>query len=127
MDALAKSFRRERRISPRYDIATALRIRVWNSRAPEELVKSINLSNRGILFATNSIFREGEAVRVLLKMPLEVSGEPAREWLCTGLVVRVQSLDGPQGKLRVGVRFDCYEISPRPRPTQSEPSVLHDC
>jgi hypothetical protein len=52
----------------------------------------------------------GSAVEILLKMPEEISGNPATEWRCTGHVVRVEPVDTPQGKLGVGVQFDCYEI-----------------
>jgi PilZ domain-containing protein len=127
MKLLAHSFLRDRRISERHNIKTALRVRMWKSRTPEQRAQSINLSDRGIFFATNSYFREGEAIEILLKMPQEISGEPAREWRCMGIVVRVQSINVPQGKLGVGVRFDCYEISPPPPLAESKPQVLREC
>ena len=44
-------------------------------------------------------------------MPEEVAGETPTEWRCTGHVVRVELDEGPEGKLGVGVQFDCYEVS----------------
>ena len=80
----------------------------------------MNVSERGIFFATNKPHQEGQVVEILLKMPEEVTGEPPTEWRCTGSVVRVEAIDSPKGKLGVGVRFDCYEVS---RAARNEPPV----
>lgn len=100
----------DRRVVTRHEIKTPLRIRIWKSNIPEQRAESINLSERGIFFATDSILHEGEAVEVLLKMPEEITGEPTTEWRCTGLVVRVEPVASAKGKLGIGVRFDCYEV-----------------
>lgn len=100
----------DRRITLRHNLKTALRIRLWKSSAPEQRSESVNLSERGILYATDSPPHIGTVVEVLLKMPEEVTGEPTTEWLCSGHVVRVEPIDSPQGKLGVGVQFDCYQI-----------------
>ena len=104
----------DRRVSTRHNFKLPLRVRILKSAIAEQRSESVNLSERGIYFATNSPLRVGTAVQVLLKMPEEITGEPTIEWLCSGHVVRVESLDSPRGKLGVGVQFDCYEISPRP-------------
>jgi len=109
----------DRRLSPRHEIRTPLRIRVWKSAAPERRGESVNLSERGILFASDSSLPIGTVVEVLLKMPEEITGEPTTEWLCSGHVVRVNPIDSPRGKLGVGVQFDCYQIS---RKLEAEPS-----
>lgn len=103
-----------RRLVQRLSLKTALRIRIWKSSVPEERAESVNLSQRGIFFVANSRFQVGEAVEILLKMPEEITGEPATEWRCTGLVTHVEPVDSPRGKFGVGVRFDCYEVA-RPR------------
>lgn len=115
----AERFYLDRRLSRRHTIKAALRVRVWKSPAAEERAESINLSSRGILFATDAPFQKGEAIEILLDMPEEITGEPPTAWRCTGSVVRVEPVDSPEGKLGVGVRFDCYEIS-RP-PASSSP------
>jgi hypothetical protein len=100
----------ERRISPRLQFKTALRVRVWKSISSEQQTESENLSETGAFFSTDAIMAIGSAVEILLKMPQEVTGKPATEWRCTGHVVRLEPSATPRGQLRVGVQFDCYEI-----------------
>jgi hypothetical protein len=90
---------------------TPLRVRLWKSTTPEEMAESVNVSQRGIYFATNSPLHEGETVEVFFNMPEIVLGEPASEWRCTGHVVRVEAIEATGGKLGVGVQFDCYEVA----------------
>lgn len=111
MDKLSTVFSRDRRFSQRHNIKTALRVRVWKSGLPEERAESLNLSQRGIFFASNSCIAEGEVVEILLKMPEEITGQPTTEWRCTGQVVRVERADSYKGKFGVGVQFYCYEAS----------------
>src|ERR1700674_3848589 len=100
----------DRRLFLRHSFKTALRIRLWKSSAPEERRESVNLSELGLLFATDSPMSIGTVLEVLLKMPEEVTGEPTTEWLCSGHVVRVGPIDSPRGKLGIGVQFDCYQL-----------------
>ena len=104
-------FRKDRRLAGRYKMKTPLRVRVWKSAVPECAGESVNLSQRGIYFATDSVLHKGETVEVFFNMPEEIVGEPASEWRCTGHVVRVEEINGPDGKQGVGVQFDCYEVS----------------
>jgi hypothetical protein len=101
----------DQRITLRHNIKTALRIRLWKSSEPEQRSESVNLSERGILYATDSPPQIGAVVEVLLKMPEEITGDPPTEWLCSGHVVRVVAIDSPRGKLGVGVQFDCYQVT----------------
>lgn len=101
----------DRRASRRYAFKTSLRIRAWKSPEPEQHTESLNLSPHGVYFATNAPFREGETIEVLFQMPAEITAEPAAEWRCTGHVVRVEPVQSETGKVGVGVRFDCYEVS----------------
>ena len=95
----------------RHNIRTPIRIRRWKSRIPEERGESENLSEEGILFATNSVIAVGTVLEILLKMPETITGEPTTEWLCSGHVVRVEPMDSPRGKFGVGMQFDCYQVS----------------
>jgi len=104
-------YRSDRRLSGRYKVKTPLRVRLWKSLVPECTAESVNLSQRGIYFATNSALHKGETVEVLFNMPVEIAGEPTSEWRCTGHVVRVEEINTPGGKQGVGVQFDCYEVS----------------
>jgi hypothetical protein len=103
-------FRRDRRLAGRYTMKTPLRVRLWKSALPEHTAESLNVSQRGIYFATDSLLREGETVEVFFNMPEEIIGEPTSEWRCTGHVVRVEAIEATGGKLGVGVQFDCYEV-----------------
>jgi len=101
----------DRRLSRRLAFKTPLRVRIWKSAEPERRAESKNLSQGGIFFATDSPIREGETVEILLKMPEELTDEPAIEWRCTGHVVRIERVDSSRGSLGVGVQFDCYEVA----------------
>lgn len=101
----------DRRVSRRLSFKTPLRVRIWKSTVPEQRAESLNLSQNGVYFATDSPIREGETVEILLKMPEEITDEPTTEWRCTGHVVRVDRVDSSRGKLGIGVQFDCYEVS----------------
>jgi hypothetical protein len=93
----------ERRLSVREDIKTPIRLRIWKSAILEELVESENLSEKGILFATDSVIPVGTALEILLKMP--------DEWLYSGHVVRVEPRTSPRGRFGVAVQFDCSQAS----------------
>jgi hypothetical protein len=101
----------DRRLSRRLNFKTPLRVRIWKSAAPEQRTESLNLSQNGVYFATDSPIREGETVEILLKMPEEIMEEPTTDWRCTGHVVRVERVSSTRGKMGVGVQFDCYEVS----------------
>lgn len=95
----------DRRLTVRHNFRTPIRIRLWKSAIAEERGESENLSGP-----------VGTVLEILLKMPKIITGEPTTEWLCSGHVVRVESIDSPRGKLGVGVRFDCYQVSPAIEP-----------
>jgi hypothetical protein len=101
----------DRRGALRHNFKVPLRVRICKSAIPEQRTKPENLSGRGIYFATDSTLCVRTAAEVLLKMPEEITGQPTAEWLCSGHVVRVEPFDLTKGRLGVGVKFDCYEIS----------------
>jgi hypothetical protein len=101
----------ERRVSLRHNFRVPIRVRFWKSGLPEQRSESENLSEGGILFATNSRIPVGTVIEVLLKMPEAITGEPTTEWLCSGHVVRVEPIESPRGKIGVGMQFDCYQVS----------------
>lgn len=124
MDALTSAFSRDRRFAERLNVKTALRLRVWKSGLPEQGAESVNLSRRGIFFATDSHLSKGQVVEILLKMPEEITGEPTAEWRCTGHVVRVEPANFAKGKFGVGVHFYCYETSRAEQPHLSPAPAL---
>lgn len=104
--------RAERRLAARVNVKLPLRVRVPKSNAPEQWAESLNLSPRGIYFATHLSLQKGSAVQLTFEMPEEVSKRAPSEWRCTGHVVHVQPNLSPQGAICVGVAFDCYEVLP---------------
>jgi hypothetical protein len=105
----------------RFRLAIPLFIREWKTVAPEKKVESVNLSERGVYFETDTPPREGAMVQIRLEMPKEITGETAAEWRCTGKVVGVRPTVPPGVSLGVGVRFDYYEIVRIPVPLPGPP------
>ena len=100
----------DRRLAQRFPVAIPLYIREWRTVAPEKEEKSVNVSERGVYFETDTPPREGSVVLIRLSMPKEIIGEKTVEWRCTGKVVGLRPTDPPGTSLGVGVRFDYYEV-----------------
>jgi hypothetical protein len=111
MKASQIPFRRDRRITFRHGVKTPVRIKAWKSLKPEAAGESINISQRGMFFSSNAIFRAGETVEIFFEMPQEIAGEPVSEWRCTGHIVRTEPIAASGGRLGIGVQFDCYEVA----------------
>ena len=107
----------DRRLSLRHNIHTDLRLRMRMQKfnAPEQRVRSENLSQRGVFFTTDLPIHKGASLDLLVEMPEQVTGVPPAQWLCTGHVVRVVPME-PDGNRGVGVQFDFYEVSRPERP-----------
>ena len=101
----------DRRQTVRHNFRTPIRIRFWKSTILEERGESENLSENGILFATDSLIPIGRLLEIELKMPELITGVPEAMWLCSGHVVRVDPIDSPRGKHGISVQFDCYEVT----------------
>jgi hypothetical protein len=104
----------DRRLARRFNITVPLYIRMWKSPAPEQKVESINVSECGVYFVTDTPPHEGAMIQIRLEMPAEITGHPTDEWRCTGKVMRVAPPSSPGALLGVSVRFDYYEVA---RPT----------
>lgn len=104
--------RTERRLAERFGLKIPLRVRIAKSAAPEHPAESLNISTRGIYFATDLPLCKGTPVHLAFEMPEEVTHKPASEWRCTGHVVHVEPNSSPHGATCAGVRFDCYEVWP---------------
>jgi hypothetical protein len=93
----------DRRLSRRLNFKTPLRVRIWKSAGPEHRTESVNLSQNGVFFATDSPIREGETVEILLKMPEEITDEP------TGIPRRNRTfaVDAPSGLQSEKRRSSC--------------------
>jgi len=115
--------RTERRIAERFGLKIPLRVRIAKSATLEHTAESLNVSTRGISFATDLALCKGTPVHLAFEMPEEVTHKPASEWRCTGHVVHVQPKSSPQDATYVGVGFDCYEVL---QPVRSSVSQVSD-
>ena len=111
----------DRRSALRFRLAIPLFVREWKTMAPEKKVESVNVSERGVYFETDTPPREGAVLQIRLEMPKEITGDATAEWRCTGKVVSVRPTFPPGGSRGVGVRFDYYEIIPIPVPLPGPP------
>jgi PilZ domain len=102
--------RTERRLAERFDLKIPLRVRIAKPSTLEHTTESLNISKRGIYFATDLPLSKGTPVHLTFEMPQQVTHKPASEWRCTGHVVHVQPNSSAKGATYVGVRFDCYEV-----------------
>ena len=99
----------ERRLTRRLPLSVPLRVRVWRSAVPEQKVECLNISERGVYFASGSRFREGDQLELILRMPEEISGAAEWSWRCLGRVVRTNALDSSSLAMGVAVRLDHYQ------------------
>jgi hypothetical protein len=121
MRRLLERFAVDRRSALRHILKAPLRVRVWKSAIPEHQGDSENVSQQGMFFATDLSLPTGTVVEVLFTMPEQITGEPDKQWRCTGHVVRVEPAAAPARTEGVGVKFHCcYEIAnlKGPQPAQ---------
>ena len=101
----------DRRLAQRFNLTITLFIREWKAVTPEKEVESVNVSEGGVYFETDSPLREGTIVEIRMEMPMAVTGDATMEWICIGKVSRVRPIRSGGASSGVGVRFDCYEVS----------------
>jgi len=82
----------EHRITPRFKLNTRLSFhRMKTLSEGEHQARAINISTRGVYFATNVILCIGEALEVLLEMPKRVTGVKAGIRRFAGRVTHIES------------------------------------
>lgn len=107
------------RSTRRFLLRIPLRFRPLHpASVPEQTAESMNLSIRGVYFATDFPVKLGAQVQVVLKMPAEIVGEQRGEWCFTGRVAHVEKNRMASQKSGVGVQFLYYEV---PRPGETSP------
>ncbi len=101
---------RERRIDTRVNVNVPVRFRVLNSPGAQELSgESINISQRGILFATAIPLIVGTPLEVWLKMPRELAGDATSDLKCIARVVHVEPNAFLGGKAGIGLHIEQYQ------------------
>jgi hypothetical protein len=99
----------ERRKAHRVALQIPIRVRPWESVIPEQKVECLNISERGLYFASGTRFSAGERLELVLKMPEDIVGRENSNWLCIGQVVRTNALDSTSLALGVAVEFEPYQ------------------
>jgi hypothetical protein len=100
----------EHRITPRFRFQTRLSFhRMETLGGHEHKAKAINISARGVYFATDVILCVGEALEVLLEMPQRVSGVKAGMRRFAGRIAHIELKNMPEGLSGVGVQLLYYE------------------
>jgi len=101
----------DRRIARRFIMKVPLRFKPLKTSSPSEKpAESMNISTRGVYFATDFPVREGLLVEMLLEMPKEIVGNQTAEWKYTGRVAHIEPFESPAGRSGVGVQFLYYEL-----------------
>jgi hypothetical protein len=100
----------DRRITPRFNLHTPLAFQRRETPSEgEQRAKAINISTRGVYFATGLAMRVGEAVEVLLEIPRRVTGTNGGIRRFAGLVTHVESKNMAEGISGIGVQLLYYE------------------
>jgi hypothetical protein len=99
----------ERRKARRVALEIPVKVRLWESAVPEQKVECLNISERGLYFASGTRFNAGERLELVLKMPEDIVGRENSNWLCVGQVVRTHALDSTSLALGVAVEFEPYQ------------------
>jgi hypothetical protein len=89
-----------------------MRVRSLRKGGSEHLVESMNISVRGVYFATSANFEENEQIEIQLHMPEQLMPGQITDWCFTGRVSHVHTL-GKNGKCGVGVQFLYYSAGER--------------
>ena len=98
----------DRRYTSRLIMRVPMRVRsLRDGRRSEHEVESMNISIRGVYFATDAVFEQKEEVEIRLRMPEQLMAGQITDWCFTGRVAHVQKL-GRNGKCGVGVQFLYY-------------------
>jgi Tfp pilus assembly protein PilZ len=112
----------ERRSAPRFIMRIPIRFRLADLETGEEiLAETMNISRCGIYFSTDHFLEKNSTVRILMKLPREVTLGYSKKCLVTGRVAHVQPLAASPGKSGVGVHFLYYELAERPAAPERSP------
>lgn len=100
----------ERRTARRFVMNVPLQLQRVKTPSPvARAVNAMNISTRGVYFATDLPLRQGELVQVRLQIPHEISGNVANERRFAGRVAHVHPNGFANGMSGVGVQFLYYE------------------
>jgi len=80
----------ERRAADRFPIQRDVRYRVLNQKTDDELGvgKTINMSSRGVLFATDRHLAPGKKVELSISWPAQLNSAVALKLVASGRIIR---------------------------------------
>lgn len=105
----------ERRCAPRFIMRIPISIRLPEAEASAEIIaETMNISRCGIYFSTDQILQKNTTVKILMKLPREVTLGYSKKCLVTARVAHVQPHGSTPGRSGVGVHFLYYEIAESP-------------
>ena len=100
----------ERRLAHRVTLRIPLRFRpLPNPTTMEQKAESVNISEKGVYFATDFPLKVGTSLELFLNMPQEITGKSPTAVRCTARVVHVQPKIFAGNKSGVGVHIEQYE------------------
>ena len=100
----------EHRVTPRFKLHTRLSFRSMETPFEgDHHAKCINISTRGVYFATDVLLCVGEAVEVLLEMPKRVTGVKEGIRRFTGRVTHIEPNNMFRELSGIGVQLLYYE------------------
>lgn len=112
----------ERRSAPRFIMRIPIRFRMVETETGEEVTaETLNISRCGIYFSTDQNLEKNSTVRILMKLPREVTLGYSKNCLVTGRVAHVHPLGSSPGKSGVGVHFLYYELAEAPAAPERSP------
>jgi hypothetical protein len=101
----------DRRITPRFKLHTPLTfLRKEALSEGTQETNAINISTRGVYFASNPGFCVGETLEVSLEVPKRVTGTKPVTRRFASRVAHVESQCMPQGQSGIGVQFLYCEL-----------------
>ena len=100
----------ERRVSRRFTMALPMTLRKAGAKSGEIPAETRDVSFRGLYFMTDSGVEVGAQIEFVLTLPKQITLATDVHIHCTGLVVRVEPLEGRTG---VAAQIERYEFLPQ--------------
>ena len=100
----------QRRVLPRYNIRIPIRFRSVGlaTNGIEHRTETLNISRRGLFFASHAELRVGMPIELSLRMPREVTGLETVDARCFGRVVHARMGMFADGRSGYGIEIEKF-------------------
>jgi hypothetical protein len=100
----------ERRVIARYNVRIAIRFRSVGlaTNGIEHRTETLNISRRGLFFASDVDLRVGMPIELALRLPREVTGYEAVDARCFGRVIHARTGMFADGRSGYGVEIEKF-------------------